>query len=114
VLSGAPKRPPFDKNDVKSPKLLLLSSQGCKGALHSNFALLNADPMDMSTRVDFYVSGDRSSGVALPHFFRLFKRLKLEWALAFVRLNVAIGAGWLGRMWSTEQYNIVLCNKIVY
>ena len=98
MLSGAPKRPSFDKHEVSFPSLLFRASHDCRGALLSSSALLNADPMAMSTRADFLNYGDRSSGVALPHFSRLFKELKFGWALAFVCLSVALGAGWLRRM----------------
>ena len=53
VLPGAPKRSRFDKNEDRFPNLQFLASQECRGAMHSRFALLNADPMAMSTRANF-------------------------------------------------------------
>jgi hypothetical protein len=55
VLPGAPQRPPCCKIEIGFPGCLFLASQGCRGALHSRYALLAADLMAMSSRAVFII-----------------------------------------------------------
>ena len=56
VLPSALERPPFCKIEDGFPGCLFLASQGCRGALHSRYALLATDLMAMSSRAVFFFS----------------------------------------------------------